>query len=104
MPPRLPCNLFSSDPRRQTVDEQRCTHRYDEDDDNSDNERFHHIPCVDLFLVPVRDCDADADVCAPDHDHARKRLGWSDEQVVIRWVIVQCVASAVLTVLAGFGA
>ena len=30
----------------------------------------------------------------PLHDHVRKRLGWSDEQVVARWLILQCVASA----------
>ena len=53
--------------------------------------RFLHISVLKNTLTPL-------------HDHARKRLGWSDEQVVIRWVIVQCVASAVLTVLAGFGA
>lgn len=39
------------------------------------------------------------DTLTPLHDHARKRLGWSDEQVVMRWVILQCLASAVLLVL-----
>ena len=72
MPPRLPCNSFSADPRRQAVDEQRCAHRHDKDDDDADDERFHHIPRVDFFLVPVRDRDADADIGTPDHDHARK--------------------------------
>ena len=32
----------------------------------------------------------------PLHDHVRKRLGWSDEQVVLRWVILQAVCSAAL--------
>ena len=39
----------------------------------------------------------------PLHDHARKRLGWSDEQVVLRWVILQGIASAVLAVVARLG-
>ena len=30
----------------------------------------------------------------PLHDHVRKRMGWSDEQVVARWLILQAVASA----------
>ena len=33
------------------------------------------------------------------HDHVRKRKGWSDEQVVARWLILQCVASALLLLL-----
>ena len=53
--------------------------------------RFLHISVLKNTLTPL-------------HDHARKRLGWSDEQVVIRWVIAQCVVSAVLAALAGFGA
>ena len=52
--------------------------------------RFLHISILKNTLTPP-------------HDHARKRLGWSDEQVVIRWVVMQCVASAVLAALAGFG-
>ena len=52
--------------------------------------RFLHISILKNTLTPL-------------HDHARKRLGWSDEQVVIRWVVMQCVASAVLAALAGFG-
>ena len=39
----------------------------------------------------------------PLHDHARKRLGWSDEQVVLRWVILQGIASALLAAIARFG-
>ena len=35
----------------------------------------------------------------PLHDHVRKRKGWSDEQVVARWLILQCVASALLLLL-----
>ena len=36
----------------------------------------------------------------PLHDHSRKNLGWSDEQVVMRWIILQCAASALLLALA----
>ena len=35
----------------------------------------------------------------PLHDHARKNKGWSDEQVVARWLIMQCVASALLLLI-----
>ena len=35
----------------------------------------------------------------PLHDHVRKNKGWSDEQVVARWLILQCVASALLLLL-----
>ena len=52
--------------------------------------RFLHISVLKNTLTPL-------------HDHARKRLGWSDEQVVLRWVILQGVASAVLAVVAGLG-
>lgn len=48
--------------------------------------RFLHIWVLKNTLTPL-------------HDHARKRLGWSDEQVVMRWVILQCLASAVLLAL-----
>lgn len=48
--------------------------------------RFLHIWVLKNTLTPL-------------HDHARKRLGWSDEQVVARWVILQCVASSVLLLL-----
>ena len=49
--------------------------------------RFLHISVLKNTLTPL-------------HDHARKRLGWSDEQVVLRWVITQCVVSAVLVAAA----
>ena len=49
--------------------------------------RFLHISVLKNTLTPL-------------HDHARKRLGWSDEQVVLRWVIAQCVVSAVLVAAA----
>ena len=52
--------------------------------------RFLHISVLKNTLTPL-------------HDHARKRLGWSDEQVVLRWVILQGVASAVLAAMAGLG-
>lgn len=48
--------------------------------------RFLHIWILKNTLTPL-------------HDHARKRMGWSDEQVVIRWVILQCLASALLLML-----
>lgn len=48
--------------------------------------RFLHIWILKNTLTPI-------------HDHVRKRKGWSDEQVVMRWLILQCVASAVLLVL-----
>ena len=48
--------------------------------------RFLHISILKNTLTPL-------------HDHVRKRLGWSDEQVVARWLILQCVASALLLLL-----
>lgn len=48
--------------------------------------RFLHIWILKNTLTPL-------------HDHVRKRKGWSDEQVVVRWVILQCLASAVLLAL-----
>ena len=45
--------------------------------------RFLHIWILKNTLTPL-------------HDHVRKRKGWSDEQVVVRWLILQCVASALL--------
>ena len=45
--------------------------------------------CVDISTAPL----------TPLHDHVRKRLGWSDEQVVARWLILQAVASAWLLLL-----
>ena len=49
--------------------------------------RFLHISILKKTLTPV-------------HDHVRKRMGWSDEQVVARWLILQAVASALLLLLA----
>ena len=43
--------------------------------------RFLHISILKHTLTPL-------------HDHVRKRMGWSDEQVVARWLILQAVASA----------
>ena len=48
--------------------------------------RFLHISILRNTLTPL-------------HDHVRKRLGWSDEQVVARWLILQAVASAWLLLL-----
>lgn len=48
--------------------------------------RFLHIWILKNTLTPL-------------HDHVRKRKGWSDEQVIMRWVILQCLASAVLLAL-----
>ena len=48
--------------------------------------RFLHISILKNTLTPL-------------HDHVRKRLGWSDEQVVARWLILQAVASAWLLLL-----
>ena len=45
--------------------------------------RFLHISILKNTLTPL-------------HDHVRKRMGWSDEQVVARWLILQAVASALL--------
>ena len=50
--------------------------------------RFLHISILKNTLTPL-------------HDHVRKRLGWSDEQVVARWLILQCVASALLAAAVG---
>ena len=50
--------------------------------------RFLHIWILKNTLTPL-------------HDHVRKKMGWSDEQVVTRWVILQCMASAVLLILIG---
>ena len=49
--------------------------------------RFLHISILKNTLTPL-------------HDHVRKRMGWSDEQVVARWLILQAVASAWLLLLA----
>ena len=49
--------------------------------------RFLHIWILKNTLTPL-------------HDHVRKRMGWSDEQVVARWLILQAVASALLLLLA----
>lgn len=48
--------------------------------------RFLHISILKNTLTPL-------------HDHVRKRMGWSDEQVVARWLILQAVASAWLLLL-----
>ena len=48
--------------------------------------RFLHISILKNTLTPL-------------HDHMRKRMGWSDEQVVARWLILQAVASAWLLLL-----
>lgn len=49
--------------------------------------RFLHISILKNTRTPL-------------HDHVRKNKGWSDEQVVARWLILQSVASAVLLLLA----
>ena len=49
--------------------------------------RFLHISILKKTLTPL-------------HDHVRKRMSWSDEQVVARWLILQAVASALLLLLA----
>ena len=48
--------------------------------------RFLHIGILKNTLTPL-------------HDHVRKRMGWIDEQVVARWLILQAVASAWLLLL-----
>ena len=48
--------------------------------------RFLHISILKNTLTPL-------------HDHVRKRMGWSDEQVVARWLLLQAVASAWLLLL-----
>ena len=48
--------------------------------------RFLHISILKNTRTPL-------------HDHVRKNKGWSDEQVVARWLILQCVASALLLLL-----
>lgn len=48
--------------------------------------RFLHISILKNTRTPL-------------HDHARKNKGWSDEQVVARWLIMQCVASALLLLI-----
>ena len=48
--------------------------------------RFLHISILKNTLTPL-------------HDHVRKRMGWSDEQVEARWLILQAVASAWLLLL-----
>ena len=52
--------------------------------------RFLHISILKNTLTPL-------------HDHVRKQRGWSDEQVVARWIILQCAASALLAAVAGLG-
>ena len=48
--------------------------------------RFLHISILKNTRTPLHDC-------------ARKQKGWSDEQVVARWLILQAVASALLVLL-----
>ena len=48
--------------------------------------RFLHISILKNTRTPL-------------HDHVRKNKGWSDEQVVARWLILQSVASALLLLL-----
>lgn len=48
--------------------------------------RFLHISILKNTRTPL-------------HDHARKNKGWSDEQVVARWLILQAVASALLLLM-----
>ena len=48
--------------------------------------RFLHISILKHTLTPL-------------HDHVRKRMSWSDEQVVARWLILQAVASALLLLM-----
>lgn len=50
--------------------------------------RFLHIPILTHTLTPL-------------HDHARKRMGWSDTQVVFRFVTVQVLLAALLCLLEG---
>lgn len=50
--------------------------------------RFLHIPILKKTLTPL-------------HDHARKRMGWSDTQVVFRFVTIQLLLSALLYLLEG---
>ena len=52
--------------------------------------RFLHLSILKNTLTPL-------------HDHVRKQRGWSDEQVVARWIILQCAASALLAAVAGLG-
>ena len=60
-----------------TTDTQQFTSRF---------KRFLHISILKNTLTPL-------------HDHVRKRMGWSDEQVVARWLILQAVASALLLLM-----
>ena len=48
--------------------------------------RFLHISILKNIRTPL-------------HDHVRKNMGWSDEQVVVRWLILQCIASAILLLI-----
>ena len=48
--------------------------------------RFLHISILKNTRTPLHDC-------------ARKQKGWSAEQVVARWLILQAVASALLVLL-----
>ena len=59
-------------PSGKTVDKKRRTHCDDKDDNDTDNKVFDHIAGVDFLLVLMRDCDFDADVCAPHDDHRRE--------------------------------
>lgn len=47
--------------------------------------RFLHISILKNTLTPI-------------HDHLRKNLGWSDTQVVIRYVIIQIVISVIFSI------
>ena len=64
--------FLCANPSGQTVDEKRRAHCHDENYNDTDNQVFHHIACVDLLFVAVRDCNLDADISTPDDDHRRE--------------------------------
>ena len=90
-----------ADPSGQAIDEKRRTHCDNEYDDDADDELLHHVFGVDLFFVPVRDGDLDADVRAPDDDDRRERDD-DIEPEAIHQALQFCYDLGKVTVQSGF--
>ena len=96
---RLP--FLRADPSGQAVDEKRCAHRDDEDNDDADDEILDHVAGVDLLFVAVRNGDLDADIRAPDDDDRRERDN-DVEPEAIHQALQFCYDLGKVTVQSGF--
>ena len=62
-----------ANPCVQTVDEKRRADGNHENNDDADDKAFDHAARVDLFFVPVRNCNSDTNIRAPHNDYCRER-------------------------------